>query len=238
MASNEQSAQLASLPSSMMGDDFKRIKGIGQKVELRLHTAGIQTYAQLLELSAQELATQLGTKFHIGAERIEKEDWLGQARELAAQSSSSSMNAAALAKQASESEDAPPFDPLEAFNRQHYSTFTIRLSQNADNRVRYVQVAHAESDQRATWPSWNEEKLLNYLYRQAALPAETEPMAQAKPTEQNSTVMTETQHNWLRPAELVEAELQPDSLSAVHPLELNGISLEELFEEPDRKRHV
>ncbi len=50
-----------SLPQSSLPtpDDLTKIKGIGPTYATRLHTAHIQTYAQLQQLSAQQLATIL-----------------------------------------------------------------------------------------------------------------------------------------------------------------------------------
>jgi predicted flap endonuclease-1-like 5' DNA nuclease len=64
------------------GDDLKSIKGIGPKFEKLLRGAGIVTLAQIAawsESDIDEMAKKLGVK----AERIRKDDWVGNAKRLA-----------------------------------------------------------------------------------------------------------------------------------------------------------
>src|SRR5437667_4951959 len=64
-------------------DDLKRIKGIRQAVESRLHDRGIFTFAKLAALSAADIAASVEDLPGMTAERIMREDWIGQARRLA-----------------------------------------------------------------------------------------------------------------------------------------------------------
>jgi len=58
-------------------DDLRRIRGIGDATEARLHVAGIETYAQLADTTVPELRA-------LGFEaRQPLADWIAQARELA-----------------------------------------------------------------------------------------------------------------------------------------------------------
>ncbi len=66
-------------------DDLKLINGIGPAVETRLHRVGIFTFAQLAALSPADLAAAVADLTGLTAERISKQDWIGQARELAQQ---------------------------------------------------------------------------------------------------------------------------------------------------------
>lgn len=62
------------------GDDLKLISGVGPKLEERLHELGITTFEQIAAWTADDIARldeQL--KFH---GRIERDDWIGQARAL------------------------------------------------------------------------------------------------------------------------------------------------------------
>ncbi|WP_367318773.1 DUF4332 domain-containing protein [Streptomyces sp. HUAS ZL42] len=64
-------------------DDLERIKGIGPKTAALLHEAGVITFAAIAAKSPAELAS-LVTVTGIGAERIARQDWVGQATQLAA----------------------------------------------------------------------------------------------------------------------------------------------------------
>lgn len=62
-------------------DDLKRIKGIGPVLEGLLHEQGIRTFAQIAALSPEEVQA-LDTKLDFHG-RIEREEWLAQAKLLA-----------------------------------------------------------------------------------------------------------------------------------------------------------
>jgi predicted flap endonuclease-1-like 5' DNA nuclease len=64
------------------GDNLRVITGIGPKLETQLHEAGITTFAQLAALDdagIDELESRLGGI----PGRIRRDDWIGQARQLA-----------------------------------------------------------------------------------------------------------------------------------------------------------
>lgn len=68
-------------------DDLKLINGIGPVVEQRLNrVAGIYTYTQLAALSPADIAAAVAGLAGLSAERIKKQDWIGQARKLASKS--------------------------------------------------------------------------------------------------------------------------------------------------------
>ena len=65
------------------GDDLKRIKGVGPKLEKLLHSLGVTSYAQVAAWDDEQIDridAQLGTF----AGRIRRDDWPAQARYLAA----------------------------------------------------------------------------------------------------------------------------------------------------------
>jgi len=62
-------------------DDLKKIRGIGKQNEKRLNDAGIRTYAQIASWTAAEQAEWGEILAFPG--RIEREDWVGQAKALA-----------------------------------------------------------------------------------------------------------------------------------------------------------
>jgi len=62
-------------------DDLRRIRGIGRAIESSLHGLGIRSYRQLVMLDEAGLdrVRDAGRDFR---QRIEREDWIGQARQL------------------------------------------------------------------------------------------------------------------------------------------------------------
>jgi len=70
-------------------NDLKHINGIGPVVEHRLHGVDIYTYAQLAVLSPADIAAAVDGLAGLSAERIIKQNWIGQARKLASKSISS-----------------------------------------------------------------------------------------------------------------------------------------------------
>ena len=70
-------------------DDLQIINGIGPAVEHRLHGVGIFTFARLAALSPADIAASVADITGLTAERIIRQNWIGQARHLAAVSGSS-----------------------------------------------------------------------------------------------------------------------------------------------------
>jgi predicted flap endonuclease-1-like 5' DNA nuclease len=64
-----------------LGDDLRRIRGIGPTTESALHDLGIRSYRQLATLDDAGLGR---VRDAMGGfpQRIEREDWIGQARRL------------------------------------------------------------------------------------------------------------------------------------------------------------
>ena len=64
------------------GDDLKKIKGIGPKLERLLHKNGVYTFAQIANLSTEGM-TELDSQLEEFKGRIVREDWIEQAKKLA-----------------------------------------------------------------------------------------------------------------------------------------------------------
>jgi hypothetical protein len=129
------------------GDDFQKIAHIGRTRAERLRKAGIFTYDNLARRSPEEIASATG----ISAELIARENWIGQARELA----------------------GPP--PEESAPRPHHLTFHVDVLVEPDNRVRQTKVRHHQTNASDDWPGWDEEKLLSFLRAHVPLPAASAP---------------------------------------------------------------
>ncbi len=61
-------------------DDLKKISGVGPKIEDRLHELGLYHFSQIMALSTEEIA-MIDEKLNFKG-RIERDDWVSQAKEL------------------------------------------------------------------------------------------------------------------------------------------------------------
>lgn len=73
----------AAAPQPAAGDDLSKIKGLGPKLQALLPTLGISTYAQIAALTEADLA-DLDTKLGAFAGRPKRDNWMDQAKHLAA----------------------------------------------------------------------------------------------------------------------------------------------------------
>jgi large subunit ribosomal protein L21 len=64
-------------------DDLKVISGVGPVLEKKLNDAGITRFDQIAGFSADDVA-RVDEALHLGG-RIERDDWVGQAKALAAE---------------------------------------------------------------------------------------------------------------------------------------------------------
>src|SRR6266581_1176620 len=69
-------------------DDLTQIKGIGHAVEQRLHSNGIFTFSKLVGHLPGDIAELLRGLSGMTRDRIIRENWIGQAQRLAADSKS------------------------------------------------------------------------------------------------------------------------------------------------------
>ncbi len=147
-------------------DDFKQIHGIGPGIENRLHNAGITTYAQLSALSSDEIVSLLGNLIGMTVERVNKQDWIGQAQKLQADREQ------ALGEL---QRDETRQSDLSRTERQHYATFTLELLLGGDE-VRRTRIVHIQSNAEETWAGWEEGRVFNFIVRCAEFhPHKVEP---------------------------------------------------------------
>jgi hypothetical protein len=135
-------------------DDLKNIRGIGPGIEARLHEGRVQTYAQLAQMTPEELAERVGDLIGMSAARVERQDWIGQAKRLAKESQDSETNETA------------------ALNRQHYAVFTIELLLGSDNSVRRTRLLHVQSQAEENWAGWDETRLVGFIKEESMLKTE------------------------------------------------------------------
>ncbi|MFD0478582.1 DUF4332 domain-containing protein [Nonomuraea thailandensis] len=123
-------------------DDFQRVKGVGPKLSALLHQAGITTFEQLSALSAEELAGVLHPA-GIGAERVAKQGWIGQAAALAAEG-------------------------RRAVPERH--TFTLTVTADSGTReVLNCELRHHQTDDVTRVRGWDAERLLAFIGERARL---------------------------------------------------------------------
>jgi Helix-hairpin-helix domain len=138
-----------------VGDDFQAVRGIGRETARRLYDAGVRTFADLASHSPSEIAT----KARVQASRVEREDWVGQARERAGRSSRTG---------AEEPETAID-------NGEHRESFILRLTLDDDNKVTRTVVTHVRSEREApAWAGWDTAQLLEFLSEYCDLGQEAE----------------------------------------------------------------
>ncbi|MCG8351187.1 MAG: hypothetical protein MI924_25735 [Chloroflexales bacterium] len=165
MAGKRSRASGEALPGA---DNFKRISGIGPGVEKRLYNAGIFTYAQLAALSSKDIAALVSDLAGLSIERIEKNDWIGQAQALAKDTEDADLltDDGADVSQGAFSEDlADDVEDLLAASRQHYATFKVELLLDAGNSVRRTHISHIQSGEEDIWAGWEASRLLDFFIR-------------------------------------------------------------------------
>jgi len=75
--------ELLSAPRGGKGDDLKKIKGVGPKLEQELNAEGVWHYDQIAAWSAEEVAWADEHLVRFKG-RVSRDDWVGQAKTLAA----------------------------------------------------------------------------------------------------------------------------------------------------------
>jgi hypothetical protein len=128
-------------------DDLTRIDGIGRAIAGRLQASGIRTYTDLAGLLPEEIAELLSGVTGISPQRIAKEDWSGQARELATRS--------------------PHDDEQLSEDGQHYESFVVRMLLGKDNDVCSTTIEHVRSGEVERWAGWEPIQLGEFIKAQA-----------------------------------------------------------------------
>ncbi len=134
-------------------DDLKRIKGIGQGVETRLNQAGLFTFAQLAASSPEHVSGILADMIGMSPEKIEDQDWTGQARQLV---------------------EEAKFDELikiqmSPADQQRYETFSVKLLVDEAQQVRRTNIVHVQKGTEQNWAGWDETRLIAFVVENAAL---------------------------------------------------------------------
>ena len=131
-------------------DDLKQIRGIGPIMEQRLHQAGILTFAQLANMSTENLAELFSDMPGLSAERIAEKGWGMQAQLLM--------------------EKAVKIDHPVSEDQHHYSAvFSVDLLLDKQNRVRRTHILHVQSKKEDSWADWDQERLAGFIFKNATI---------------------------------------------------------------------
>lgn len=177
--SNKSSRSQSTAPSQK-ADDFRLINGLTKTAKAKLHAAGILTFDQLAMMSPHEIVAAIedpnSANAETSAERIIRDDWIGQAKKLA-----ESLKVAIEASP--ESLPAAASDKSE----ERITSFVLELKVSQNNTVKQTRVMHvesAENDAEKKWAGWNEAELLSFIAHRAGviLPRVTKEAQMVEPT--------------------------------------------------------
>lgn len=157
-------SRIPSSNSPLMTDDFRLIKGIGSALTERLHGAGIQTYNELASMSPSQIAEKVGG---LSAKQISKQDWIGQARKLAAKQLHTKTDRKETPKRTI---------------RQHYENFTIEFLMDDKKIMRRTRVVHIQSGDADTWVGWEADQLISFLTRHSGTQSQEGKKSHQKPS--------------------------------------------------------
>jgi hypothetical protein len=188
--------------TAAQADDFKLVHGIGPGIEARLHETGIRTYAQLSVMSPEMVVSVLGKMIGLSIQRVIDQDWVGQARALAAQ------------KQ-------PAADPDAEGGRQHYATFAVELLLDEDNSVRRTRTVYIQSKMEDTRAGWDPNRLLDFIIQQAGLETPRPDRFNLLQTEAPATV--EAAKISEIPIQDNFSPLQAEAPTTIEPKKISGI---------------
>lgn len=158
------------------GDDLTLIKNIDPATATRLRQAGIQTFSQLATMTPTTIAEHSG----VSLSQIRREKWASQAKTLAAQMATEQRAVGdTLSLPTMQGGDAPAIEPLS----QHYETFTVRLTLDANGKPQRTLVVHVQGGADQTWPRWDGNSLIDFIEQAALKPgsAESAPAAAGAP---------------------------------------------------------
>ena len=215
-------------------DNFQLIHGIGPTVEKRLHGHSIYTFRQLAALSPADIAAAIADFSGLSAERIIKQDWIGQAGKLAA----GEVEVSAESEQ--DTSDAVPDEPPDSTEvalsaplfqesevdvepqKQHRpGTFTIEFLLDENSNVDSTHVLHIQSGREHTWAGWQKTQLVDFFIESAELNvSQDEP---AIPAAEESVNTEEIETDTVKKPDLMADEVA-ESTSPSSPASLSRLS--------------
>ena len=218
--------KLYSDSSSMERDDLQQIKGIGQSIALALNNLGIYRFADMIHYTPDKLADALRPLVaFISSRRIERDNWLGQARALAETS-----------KELDEYTSKVPGEGEEKAHRnaspdgwREVADFFVSFGYARDRRGKeqfQTKAHHSQADTLERWEGIAVEQVVDWMIRQANLP-QAEASSEMSNEEEGSLSISEL---WV--SEVVPSPGRrlstPAMLRAEYRLHLSGQALVDL----------
>ncbi len=191
-------------------DNFRLIEGVNAEVESRLHQAGILTFAQFASLSPEDIITLVGNLSDVTVGEITRQNWIGQARELALHPTPDELQ---------ENETAPD-------TGEHHASFVTEMSLDAGNNLIQTRVVHVQTGEETSWSGWKEDQLVRFFMEHAGLhkaetAAETSVNREAEKPEAPSAIALS------EPPSLEQAAVEtPEGEIAAEPIRGAEISAE------------
>ena len=184
-------------------DDFKNINGVTQDIEIRLHKASIQTYAQLASLTPKEIISKSGYPKGYSIRQIVEEDWIGQAQKL----SSESVKHSPRKKEA-----------VSHAIHLHYENFTVEILLDEKNRARRSRIVHVQSGDADTWAGWEVERVFDFISRHTGVrPLSLRPTNPIEPNtrSKHSSINKKLSKENTKAAVLIPTEVSPTNPESI-----------------------
>ncbi len=189
------SENIATLSESQY-DDLESISGIGPTFARALNQIGINQFSDLTRYSPQQLSIALANQANVkvSADRIETNDWIGQAKMLSQSAiekvvrPSKSDNAKPVAK------SAPRVGSREKNRHQHagFSLFFDYLVPEEGSKVWQTYLYHEESGEEAKLDGTETAVWAEWIVKQAQIPDETQEVL---PEEEPVSEITPADHS-------------------------------------------
>ena len=234
-------------------DDLQQIKGIGQTIAQALESLGIYRYADLADFTPDSLADLLKVKIpSISPQRIERNDWLGQARALA-HSQQKPQTPQDEAKKIPVSSAQPHERNTKRTSKDNWRelgdffvSFGYVINSKKEERLQ-TKVHYSQGDKFEWWDGIVTDKLVNWMLNQANLSALIDAEAQTEmeaPIERFSQAMVEEttllelfldlSNLWVSEVKMPVSVIEPSQatmLRAECRLSLSGPAARELTED-------
>lgn len=198
-------------------DDLRQIKGIGPAIERVLNSLGVYRYADLAGLTPESLSDLMKAKIPaISPQRIERNDWIGQARTLMReqrQQAGAGSEAEESAPAAAEDEAGQRgAEPRERWHElaDFFVSFGESVGPGGEKRLQ-TKVHHSQADQLAQWDGIASRQLIEWMLSQANLPLPEESAPAAEPAsapEQPAPLPAGNQDAFLELSELWVSEVK------------------------------
>lgn len=173
------------------GDGLRQIKGIGQVIAQALNSLGIYRHADLDSFTPDSLAALLKAGIpSISPKRIERDDWLGQARVLAQAHNQEELGSPR--PEADENETPVPLAegreedtaeaPREGWRElaDFFISFGFAIDPEGEERLQ-TKAHHSQADKPVQWDGIVTDQLSSWMLSQANLSLPTETEAQPVP---------------------------------------------------------